>query len=163
LRHNSLREIHANPRDQPSYIVFLRQIGEALAPYQLIEELLKLYIEATHLKIQKTLIGKIPFRYPHSEYENAPLERLITMFSRHSDNEDLIKRLRSALKKRNYVAHTVVGHYMGHRKKDPTMTRSSILEDLTKIKGDGSDLVAELGNELIALLSDVPRRITTAS
>jgi hypothetical protein len=146
-----------DPSDQHSYLVFLRQLGEALVPYQLIEELLKLYIEATHAKIQKTLIGKIPFRYPRSQYENAPLKHLIRMFSRHFDNDDLVKRLESAREKRNYVAHAVVGHYMGHRRKDSTMTRSSILKDLTKIKDEGQDLVTELGNELTALLSDVPR------
>jgi hypothetical protein len=131
----------ADPDEQID--VFLRQIGKALAPYQLIEEYLKFYIERTHLEIQMTLLDRIPFRYPRSEYENAPLERLITMFSRHSDKEDLIKRLRGALKKRNYVAHSAVSHYMEHREKNPAVAQS-ISEALEKIKDEGYDLVEEL-------------------
>jgi hypothetical protein len=141
----------ADPDEQRD--VFLRRIGEALSPYQLIEEYLKMYIQAAHLEIQGILLGRqIPFRYPRSEYENAPLERLITMFRRHSDNEDLIKRLRGALKKRNYIAHNVIARYMEHREKNPAMAQS-ISEDLEKMKDDGYDLVEELANEFNKLKS----------
>jgi hypothetical protein len=137
----------ADPKEQSSQMhIFLRRIGEALSPYQLIEEYLKFYIESAHRRIALILRGRIPFRYPRKEYENAPLERLITMFSRHSDNEDLIKRLRDALTKRNYVAHNAINHYMEHHK-DPAMAQS-ILDDLKKIENDGYDLVAQMHNEL---------------
>ncbi|SRR6266487_1552635 len=138
-----------DPNEQSSQMdIFLRRIGEALAPYQLIEESLKFYIEAGHWRIEMILRGRIPFRHPRSEYENAPLERLITMFGRHSDNEDLIKRLRGALKKRNYVAHNAINHYMEH----PTMAQS-ISDDLKKIENDGYDLVKEIRQELKKLRS----------
>jgi hypothetical protein len=142
----------ADPNEQSQTDIFHRRIGEALSPYQLIEEYLKLYIEAAHSEIQVILLGRIPFRYHRSEYENAPLERLITMFSRHSDNEDLIKRLRDALKNRNYVAHKVIGRYMDHSEKNPARAQS-ILGELKKIEDDGYDLVAELGDEFRKLRS----------
>jgi hypothetical protein len=143
----------ADPSEQSSQMdVFLRRIGEALSPYQLIEEYLKFYIERAHIRIELLLLGRLPFRYPRSDYENAPLERLITMFSRHSDNDHLIKRLRAAVKKRNYVAHKVTGHYIEHRSKNPKVAQS-ILEDLKKIENAGYDLVEELQNELRKLKS----------
>jgi hypothetical protein len=136
----------AHPKEQMD--IFLRQIGEALSPYQLIEESLKFYIEAVHWRIEHILRGRIPFRYPPKEYENAPLEHLIKMFRRHSDNEDLIERLKDALKKRNYIAHNAINHYM----EDPTMAES-ISDDLKKIKDDGYDLIEELRKELKKLRS----------
>ena len=63
--------------------IFFRRVGEALSPYQLLEAFLKIYIQRAHLRIERFLVGKVPFHYPASEYENAPLERLITMFQRH--------------------------------------------------------------------------------
>ena len=91
---------------------------------------------------------------PAQEFENAPLERLITMFGRHSDNDDLIKRLRAALKKRNYVAHNVIGRYMEHRDQNPAMAQS-ILDDLKKIEDDGYDLVEEVQIEFKKLTSSL--------
>ena len=120
---------------------FFRRIGLALGPYQLIEEYLKFYIEVAHTKIEKTLNGRIAFRYPRKEYENAPLERLITMFSRHSDNDDLVTRLRAALKDRNYIAHSSIGHY--RREKNPE-TAESILGQLQKLEDGGYDLIEDL-------------------
>jgi hypothetical protein len=140
----------ADPDEQRD--IFLKRIGEALSPYQLIEEYLKVYIEAAHSVIELILMGRIPFRHHRSEYENAPLERLITMFSRHCDNEDLIKRLRAAVKKRNYVAHNVIGHYMKRRDTNPKRAHS-ISGDLKKIEDVGYHLVEELRNELSKLQS----------
>jgi hypothetical protein len=140
----------ANPNEQIN--TFLKRIGEALSPYQLIEEYLKFYIEAAHVSIELILNGRIPFRYSRSEYENAPLERLITMFSRHSANEDLIRRLRAAVKNRNYVAHNVIGHYMKRRDKNPKRAHS-ISGDLKKIEDVGYGLVEELRSELSKLQS----------
>jgi hypothetical protein len=123
---------------------FTRCIGMALSPYQLIEEYLKFYIEVAHLKIQRLTLGRIPFRFPRNEYENAPMERLITMFARHCDNDDLIERLRVALKNRNFVAHKAIAHYMEHRHDDP----GKLFQDIHGIEEQGYDLVEELQKEL---------------
>jgi hypothetical protein len=100
-----------------SQYIFFRRVGQALAPYQLLEAFLKIYIGRAHLRIKGILDGKVPFHYPTSEYENAPLERLVTMFQRHSNNKALIKRLRAATKTRNYIAHGVIEHYMEHHER----------------------------------------------
>jgi|SRR6516225_3630824 len=133
-----------DPKDETGD--FYRRIGLALSPYQLIEEQLKLYIEVAHFEILRLVADRIPFRCSRDDYENAALEWLIKMFKRHCDNDDLVKRLKAALKKRNYVAHNVVGRYMQHGKKDPTIAQS-ILADLEAIKEEGWDLVEQLNKE----------------
>ena len=127
--------------------IFFRRVGEALSPYQLLEAFLKIYVARAHLKIEQLVLGKVPFHYPSSDYENAPLERLITMFQRHSDNKPLIERLREGAKARNYIAHRVIEHYMDHHEKKPRVA-SRISKDLKKLEEDGYDLVEQLQKEL---------------
>jgi hypothetical protein len=127
--------------------IFFRRVGEALSPYQLLEAFLKIYIARAHLRIQELLTKRVPFHYPRTEYENAPLDRLITMFQRHSDNKSLIKRLREASKARNYIAHNVIEEYMAHHATRPKIA-SRISRDLKKLQEEGYDLVEELQKEL---------------
>jgi hypothetical protein len=133
-----------------SQSIFFRRVGQALAPYQLLEAFLKIYIGRAHLRIKGILDGKVPFHYPHTEYENAPLERLVTMFQRHSNNKALIKRLRSATKTRNYIAHSVIEHYMEHHERNPKVA-SHISGKLTKLQNQGYDLVEAVQKELSAV------------
>ena len=127
---------------------FIWRVGKALSPYQLIEEYLKFFIEVAHMKIQLLLVGRIPFRFPRKEYENAPLERLITMFARHCENNDLIDRLRAAQHDRNYVAHKAIGHYMQHRDDDDS---AKLHWGLKRIEEQGYNLVQLLEKELANL------------
>jgi predicted ATP-dependent Lon-type protease len=111
-----------------------------------LEAFLKLYVQRAHLKIQLILVGKVPFDYPSSEYENAPLEHLISLFQRHSNNKALVKRLREARNTRNYIAHKIIEDYMDHREKNPKIA-SGISRKLKRIENDGYDLVEELQKE----------------
>lgn len=144
--------------------ILFRRVGEALSPYQLLEAFLKIYIQRAHLRIERFLVGKVPFHYPASEYENAPLERLITMFQRHSDNKPLIHRLREATKTRNYIAHKVIEDYMEHHQARPQVARR-ISGKLNKLKKDGYDLVEELQKEVRKLydLDDFVREVLSNS
>ena len=127
--------------------LFFRRLGEALSPYQLIESFLKLYIARAHMKIERLLAGRVPFHYSDSEYENAPLERLVTLFQRYSNNKALVKRLREATKTRNYIAHRVIGDYMEHHERDPK-TAQRISRELKKIEEDGYALFEEVHDEM---------------
>ena len=127
--------------------LFFRRVGEALSPYQLLEAFLKIYIARAHLRIQGLVLGKVPFNYPPEEYENAPLEHLIKMFRRQSDNDALFDRLRRALKSRNYIAHRVIEDYMGHHASKPRIA-SRISRDLKKLEDEGYELFEDLQKEL---------------
>ena len=93
--------------------IFLKRVGEALSPYQLVEASLKIYVARAHMRIEKLIRDKIPFNYPITEFENAPLERLISLFQRYSNNKALITRLRKAATDRNYIAHRVIEEVHG--------------------------------------------------
>ena len=126
--------------------LFFRRVGEALAPYQLVEALLKIYVARAHLKIRRILAGSVPFNFASSEYENAPLEQLIRLFQRHSNNKPLITRLQAAKKKRNYIAHKIIEDYMDHHEENAKIARG-ISRKLKKIQNDGYDLVEDLLKE----------------
>ena len=127
--------------------LFFRRLGEALSPYQLIESFLKIYIERAHMKIERMLTGRVPFHYPASEYENAPLERLVTLFQRYSNNKGLVKRLRDATKTRNYIAHRVIADYMDHHERQPRIAQR-ISRELKKMEEEGYDLFEEVHDEM---------------
>ena len=65
------------------------------------------------------------------------------MFARHCDNDDLIKRLRSALTDRNYVAHKAINHYMEHRGNDT----AKFFWEIKKIEDEGYALLELLDKE----------------
>lgn len=144
--------------------IFFRRVGEALSPYQLLEAFLKIYIGRAHLKIERLVLGKVPFHYPPSEYENAPLEWLIKMFNRHSDNKSLVKRLRKGMDARNYVAHKAIEEYMTHHTKDPKRA-VKISRELMKLQKDGYDLVEAVQKELNKLceLDELVRQVLAES
>ena len=77
----------------------------ALAGYQLIESLLKTYIK-NYFSIVKSIIGnELYFGFDGQDYEEAPLGRLLQVFSKICDNQKLVKDLQSEIKHRNDVAH----------------------------------------------------------
>lgn len=99
------------------------------------------------MKIERILTRRIPFHYPKSEYENATLERLISLFQRHSNNKDLISALRAATKNRNYLAHRVIDHYLEHHETNPKIARE-ISRKLRELQERGYDLVENMLKEL---------------
>lgn len=79
--------------------------SHALAGYQLIESLLKTYI-SNHFKIVKFILGnQLYFGFTGNEYEQAPLERLVNIFSKLCNDDQLIRELRNEITHRNHIAH----------------------------------------------------------
>jgi len=77
----------------------------ALAGYQLIEALLKTYIK-NYFEIAKYfLAGKLHFGFTGRDYDEAPLGRLLQVFSKISNDEKLLKDLRSEVQHRDQIAH----------------------------------------------------------
>ena len=85
------------------------------------------------------------------------------MYKRHSDNKQLIERLKKAVKSRNYIAHQVVREYMRHREAKPRVV-ATISRELKKLEDDGQDLAEELLKELAALREayDEDQRVKSA-
>ena len=76
-----------------------------LTNFQLLELSLKLYIGTSYDYIHILVEDHVRFDFSISDVENYPLERLLTLFSKLNDNEELKKRLNKLRKERNYIAH----------------------------------------------------------
>jgi hypothetical protein len=90
----------------------------ALAGFQIIEEHLKMYIGYYYDAVRVLLKGQLSFQYTREEINEAPLERLTSLFSKINANNDLVKRIRSTLKYRNEIAHGAFAHLYGPPKTD---------------------------------------------
>jgi hypothetical protein len=90
----------------------------ALAGFQIIEEHLKMYIGYYYDAVRVLLKGQLSFQYTREEINEAPLERLTSLFSKINANNDLVKRIRSLLKHRNEIAHGAFTHLYGPPKTD---------------------------------------------
>jgi hypothetical protein len=88
-------------------------VSYALTAFQVIEESLKLYITYSFKLIRIRLDKSIPFEFSGKDYESVALETLIKIFSKLSDNQELITRLRKVTDERNYVAHQALVKYLG--------------------------------------------------
>ena len=84
---------------------FMHETQRAMFLFQMIEEALKTSIAYANEGIRLSLPAGIAFNMPESEYENAPLERLLTCFGRVTTNAALLKQLNQLRYLRNYCAH----------------------------------------------------------
>ena len=89
---------------------FYLQVAYALSGCQLVEQRLKLYISEA-LELARKCIGKrMTFKLSGDDYEDAPLERLIEVFRKLTDNTTLVAELRQFKAERNYLSHKGIAH-----------------------------------------------------
>lgn len=74
------------------------------------------------------------------------MERLLQVFQRLSDNQDLIRRLQAFKKERNYLAHRAANDYFASHDAEPKKHRI-MMTRLTKLENEGNALVKELYTE----------------
>ena len=89
---------------------YLLDVAHSLGACQLLELELKLYIERAFHVTRKKTKGVVPFRFTGEDYEDASLERLISVFRKLNENQSLIGKLDKFRKDRNFVAHKAVTH-----------------------------------------------------
>jgi hypothetical protein len=74
----------------------------------MLEQQLKIYIKTTHSIIREKLQGTIPYRFDEENLEKHTLGRLSAIFSRMSNNAEIVERLDKFIKLRNELAHTAI-------------------------------------------------------
>ena len=93
---------------------FYLNVAYALSACQLIEQELKLYITEA-LEFARKCIGKrLPFKMNGEDYADASLERLIEVFRKLSDNDNLVKDLRKFKEERNFLSHKGITHCLDY-------------------------------------------------
>jgi len=126
---------------------YIDAVNHALLSFQMIEEALKIYVGLSYEIIRATTPLPIVFRFEPEAIINAPLERLIKMFSTVTLNDELIKDLRKVIKWRNYCAHNAFAHEFLDRMGRSPFKRHPI-EDVATIKKFSTSLVERVGNEM---------------
>jgi hypothetical protein len=138
---------------------FLLEVAKALAGCQEIELELKAYISHALSNIRGKVNGAFPFKFHGSDYDEASLETLIKVFSKLSDNADLVRRLNQFKKKRNSLAHMAIARCMNDDGKlDPWKT-SGAYADITTVRTDSELILNEIFKEhsgLFTIDSNVP-------
>jgi hypothetical protein len=112
----------------------------ALAGFQLLEDQLKNYLDVYYSAVRFLLAGRLSFEFARADINEAPLERLLTNVDKCCANKDLIKRVRSLVKKRNDLAHKAFLVLYGPRLSDSEMAVAvndfhSVASELHQIMG----------------------------
>jgi hypothetical protein len=84
---------------------YMAAAQSAMFQYQLIEQMLKLYISRAHSIIRARLPDGLLFDYKDTEFDSMPLERLLNVFGKLTANKALLKKLNATRDARNHVAH----------------------------------------------------------
>lgn len=131
---------------------YLDLVNKALFSFQMVEESLKLCIGLSYEIIAASTPSGLAFKFSKDSIYNAPLGRLISMFSNISNNETLIEDLKKVVKWRNFCAHNAYAHeFMTRASKSSFSHHTS--DDLAKIAMASNDLVSLLGEEIKKLLT----------
>lgn len=89
---------------------FHQKIAAALTGCQLVQQELKLYISEALELVTKSLDGRLPFRMSGRDYQDSPLETLIKVFGKLSDNPVLAAELNDFKTRRNFLSHRAITH-----------------------------------------------------
>jgi len=93
---------------------FLARTASALAGCQMVELELKLYIDDAFSFVKVAVGDRLPFKFSGADYLESPLERLIEVFKKLSNNDELVSRLNVFKKERNFLTHRGLSHLMDY-------------------------------------------------
>ncbi len=77
------------------------QVLRLLSMFQTLEMSLKFYIAGAYKQVKDALNGSLPFKYGYKDIENYPLERLLGVFSKLNNDDELQSKLNKLVPKRN--------------------------------------------------------------
>lgn len=121
---------------------FLLEVAEALAGCQAVELDLKLYITHALSKARRIINNRVPFKFSGEDYDDASLERLIEIFKKTCNNDDLVKRLGQFKTKRNFLAHKAIAKCIADEEGNlDNLTMAGLHLDLSIIKKDADELI----------------------
>jgi len=123
---------------------FYLNVAHALSGCQLVEQELKLYITEALALANECIGGKMPFKMIGEDYEDSSLERLIQVFKKLSDNDDLVLKLNKFKDKRNYLSHKGISHCLDWDEELFESAASQFQEQLEEIQKESKKLREEI-------------------
>jgi hypothetical protein len=95
--------------DDPEYArwlsVYKDQIAEALGAFQLIEEVIKQYLDGAYKLITHKMKGQLKVSLSIDLLRNRTLRGYVNEFKKYNDNYALISKMERLVNKRNNLAH----------------------------------------------------------
>jgi hypothetical protein len=82
-----------------------KALVELVLDFQMVEEMLKRYLDSAFSIIRERTAGVLPYRPDRSTVEKLSLGKLISEFAKYSDDPGLVSELRALVEHRNYCAH----------------------------------------------------------
>jgi hypothetical protein len=135
------------------------EVAKALAGCQAVELELKLYIKQAFLVVHDSIGGRLPFKFSGDDYIDASLEKLIDIFKKLCDNDDLIKRLNQFKGKRNNLAHKAIADCLDDLGDFDEWAAAGGYAILSTIQRDADGLLNDIAREhqkLYTIDSDIP-------
>jgi hypothetical protein len=126
---------------------FHQKIAAALTGCQLVEQELKLYISEALELVTKALDGRLPFRMSGQDYQDSPLETLIKVFGKLSNNPVLSAELNDFKTQRNFLSHRAITHCLDHDGELDVQSMTEMESRLSLIFSQSKQLCTKINDE----------------
>jgi hypothetical protein len=126
---------------------FYLKVAHALSGCQLVEQDLKLYITEALELVKKCIGDKMPFKMGGEDYADSSLERLIEVFRKLSDNDNLVTELRKFKDERNFLSHKGITHCLDYEGELCEMTAANVENRLESIQREAQRISLALHEE----------------
>lgn len=129
---------------------YVHAVQNALFAFQMIEEALKICVGLSYEIIKRSAQPPVTFNFDVSAINNAPLGKLIKMFSGVSANHQLISDLRKIEEWRNFCAHRAYKHeFMSGQSGAPVSEKD--VADVQTVTTFAVNLVEQIGTDMRTL------------
>ena len=126
---------------------FHQNIAAALTGCQLVEQELKLYISEALELVSKSLNDRLPFKMSGQDYQDSPLETLIKVFGKLSDNPILAAQLKEFKAERNFLGHKAITRCLDHEGELETQSMIELESRLSLIISQSKQLCRAINEE----------------
>jgi hypothetical protein len=138
------------PESREKNHLYANAVQNALFTFQMIEEALKIHIGLSYEILKRTAPLPVAFNFDTSAIRNAPLGKLIKLFSGITANRQLVSDLSKIVEWRNFCAHRAYKHEFMSRMSSTPVSPNDVTDVLT-ITAFSVSLVEQLGNEMRTL------------
>lgn len=119
---------------------FYLKIAYTLGSCQMLEQELKNYIKTSHGIIREKVEEFIPYRFDEDDLEKYALGKLVEVFSKMSNDIDVIKRLKEFVSLRNELAHSAIAKSRDYEDGLFYPKSMATMQKLTQVNNEASSL-----------------------